>query len=697
MPTEEQKNVFLQELEAEKKAPEAAMPPNKKKSAIALFVVIFSLFILVIALFLFIMTVGGAGNPILKAFGVPEDGAKAFLLQTVDYTFMSIGVILLLIFSITLFIGFSIKKEEKLKKRGAFLFSGVSLGMIFLVVVVWLGMWNLVNMLVVEASPLGTVIEMSLEETENLKAPIDVSFSAEKIRQAIEKSGNKVKGFRWNFGDGFQPLSNSDTVEYRFTTAGKFEVQVEVIAESGETQVFPLKNRFLEIAEAEFSASPSSGNAPLRVEFNAENVLKGLSPSEFSWDFDGDGAVDETSKNPKIFHTFEQIGTYRVKLAVIETGGTIKRFERRIIVGGESADRVQAVIKTVPEILQGQPPFKVFFDASASKSADGKIVSYEWNFNDTTSRQKGETVNHTFNAAGTYNVELVITDEFGTQNTGRIEVVVAPIATAPQPVVRTTPKLENEEIRGLVPLAIKFDASGSLDQDNNIVRYEWDFDGDEEIDQTGDKVDYVFREAGEYEASLIITDADGNVGRMVVRVVAEKQGLQAKIVARPETGSAPLTVEFDASESWCEDEGCHINAFEWDFGDKTPIQSSGAQVKHFYPNVGQYEVKLTIYTDTDQKATTTKTVHVREVPLTSCFIASRTEGAAPLTVSFDPACAVGPVSIWEWDFGDGTTLKSRRPTHTFQDAGTYTIMLRVYDDKNNVDEKSLEIVVNPAQ
>jgi PKD repeat protein len=52
------------------------------------------------------------------------------------------------------------------------------------------------------------------------------------------------------------------------------------------------------------------------------------------------------------------------------------------------------------------------FDASASDDTDGTIVSYTWNFGDSTSGS-GITASHTFTEIGTFVVKLTVTDDIG--------------------------------------------------------------------------------------------------------------------------------------------------------------------------------------------------------------------------------------------------------------------------------------------
>lgn len=63
----------------------------------------------------------------------------------------------------------------------------------------------------------------------------------------------------------------------------------------------------------------------------------------------------------------------------------------------------------------GVVPLEVFFDASGSYDPDGNIISYEWDFKDGNTGG-GETINHTFTSARSYNIELTVTDDKGSIN-----------------------------------------------------------------------------------------------------------------------------------------------------------------------------------------------------------------------------------------------------------------------------------------
>jgi PKD repeat protein len=58
------------------------------------------------------------------------------------------------------------------------------------------------------------------------------------------------------------------------------------------------------------------------------------------------------------------------------------------------------------------------------------------------------------------------------------------------------------------------------------------------------------------------------------------------------------------------------------------------------------------------------------------FKASRTSGPPPLIVNFTDQ-STGEVTLWSWDFGDGSSSTKQNPTHIYNDYGSYTVTLTV--------------------
>jgi len=84
---------------------------------------------------------------------------------------------------------------------------------------------------------------------------------------------------------------------------------------------------------------------------------------------------------------------------------------------------------------------------------------------------------------------------------------------------------------------------------------------------------------------------------------------------------------------------------------------------------------------------------------TANFSASKENGEAPLTVTFDASNSSDNSAIidYQWDFGDGTEGTRRVVTHTFGDDGNYYVQLTVTDDSGYTNSTTTSIKVsNPA-
>ena len=72
----------------------------------------------------------------------------------------------------------------------------------------------------------------------------------------------------------------------------------------------------------------------------------------------------------------------------------------------------------------GEAPLDVQFDGSQSFDPDGTIVLFEWDFNDGSSIATGQSPSHEFETEGSFNVLLTVTDNFGSKNTGSLQIDV---------------------------------------------------------------------------------------------------------------------------------------------------------------------------------------------------------------------------------------------------------------------------------
>ncbi len=152
-------------------------------------------------------------------------------------------------------------------------------------------------------------------------------------------------------------------------------------------------------------------------------------------------------------------------------------------------------------------------------------------------------------------------------------------------------------------------------------------------------------------------------------VLLDLYPLLAKFDSDVTKGVLPLTVNFSDSSQG------NIKNRAWDFGDGTT--STLRNPSHTYENAGSYTVSLTV-SGPDTSATITKKdyIAVYKTAIIANFGSDISSGVLPLTVSFSDS-SQGDITTWAWDFGDGSTSTEKNPSHTYENAGSYTVSLTV--------------------
>jgi PKD repeat protein len=145
----------------------------------------------------------------------------------------------------------------------------------------------------------------------------------------------------------------------------------------------------------------------------------------------------------------------------------------------------------------------------------------------------------------------------------------------------------------------------------------------------------------------------------------------ASFTAGPTNGAAPLLVNFTDASSGT------VTGWAWVFGDGGT--STLASPSYSYANAGTFSVSLTVFgplgSNTLSLANYITVTNLLGAPVTA-FNASPMIGAAPLLVNFTDA-SVGTITNHSWNFGDGNTSVAVNPSHTYSNAGVYSVSLIV--------------------
>jgi PKD repeat protein len=502
-------------------------------------------------------------------------------------------------------------------------------------------------------------------------APLTVAFVA-----SASDSDGSIAGYLWTFGDG--ATSSQPNPTHLYTTSGDFVAMLEVTDNAGATT-----GATVDVSvsvppnpppTATASATPTSGKAPLVVTFTGGGTDSNGTIASYVWMF-GDGG-SSTLQNPT--HTYQTAGNFTATLTVTDNGGATGSTTVAITAGNNQPPAASA--SAAP--TGGKAPLVVAFTGSGT-DPDGTVASYAWAFGDG-GTSNVQNPSHTYQAAGNYNAILTVTDNNGASANATVPIA----AIANQPPTATASATPTS---GLAPLAVTFTGSGS-DPDGTIASYAWVFgDGGTSNAQNPS---HTYQTAGNFNATLTVTDNNGMTGSSSVAISASSAGNQpptASATATPTSGKAPLVVAFTGSGS---DTDGTIVSYAWTFGDGGT--SNAQNPSHTYQAAGNYTATLTV-TD-NAGATGSSTVGISaasNLPPSATASATPTSGTAPLLVTFTGSGtdADGTIASYAWTFGDGGTSSNQNPTHTYASGASFTATLTVTDNNGATGSSSVGVTV----
>ncbi|MEO1438309.1 MAG: PKD domain-containing protein, partial [Bacteroidota bacterium] len=256
-------------------------------------------------------------------------------------------------------------------------------------------------------SPLGCTVTETRPEEIGVFNPPTAAFSVNPTlcdpdpipftNLSLPGDGNIVQ-WTWDFGDG--NTSNAQNPVHQYTQAGSYQIQLILEDEYGCIDQVLQPIDWFPSPFTSIQPDVSGGCQPLTVQFmNTSFPLNGYT---ILWDF-GDG---NTSDQVSPTHTYQDLGTYTVTLTQTSpTGCTAQEVFPDLISVGEAPTPQFSVNQNACELAP-----VAFQDASSSTNSS--IASWFWDFGDGTTSD-AQDPNHLFNQAGSFLVELTVTNSAG--------------------------------------------------------------------------------------------------------------------------------------------------------------------------------------------------------------------------------------------------------------------------------------------
>jgi PKD repeat protein len=496
-----------------------------------------------------------------------------------------------------------------------------------------------------------------------------ISFSA----TGSNDPDGTIKAYLWYFGDGAVASGFNVTHAYGdgSPTPGKsYNVTLVVSDNDGGVGKHTLTLRIL-------------NRRPTAAANGA--TIKTMTPTSISGDAstDLDGKIiryEWSLHNGTVLHgspavvSYGDDGSYGIVLTVWDDDGV----QDSVSITMVALNQAPVVKMEANRTLVGTGD-SIHFDATDSSDIDGVITNYTWIFGDRTT-STGKSVDHAYVINGSYNVTLVLVDDDGAISFDTLRVIVGnspPVAVA-RANLGYVLTFEDVELNG----------TSSIDPDDNIATYAWDFgDG---YSATGEVVTHNYSDDGVYDVTLTVTDTGGAFGTNVVSVTV---GNRPPIASFPDL--SVMTGEparFHGGPS--SDRDGYLESFLWDLSGG--LVYSTANASHVWDRPGVYTVTLTVWDDDGASDETTFNVTVNNRSPIAVISASPLKTTLAHPVTFNGTNSVDPdgeIVNWTWIFGDGVRDYGEEVSHTYTVYGTYLATLTVRDDSGGINTSSVLITV----
>jgi beta propeller repeat protein len=196
-----------------------------------------------------------------------------------------------------------------------------------------------------------------------------------------------------NESEQFSPAIYGNRVVWSDTRNGFPKYDIYMCTISGDDTA-------LKPPTSNFTATPASGKAPLKVKFTSTSTE---SPTAWKWNF-GDGSPLSLEQNPE--HTYTKSGVYTVKHTAINAAGRDTEIKTKYI-------NVSPVLKAPVAAFSASPRSgKVSLKVQFTDKSANSPTSWKWSFGDGKySTQKNPA--HTYSKAGKYDISLTVKNAKG--------------------------------------------------------------------------------------------------------------------------------------------------------------------------------------------------------------------------------------------------------------------------------------------
>jgi|JI10StandDraft_1071094.scaffolds.fasta_scaffold00736_3 gliding motility-associated-like protein len=489
----------------------------------------------------------------------------------------------------------------------------------------------------------------------NIKAQVTANFSgsvtsgcAPLLVQFTDLSTGSPTSWNWVFGNG-NTSANPGPVSAIYPNPGTYTVTLTV--SNGASTDSETKLAYITVyakPTADFLLSEDTTCVGQNVLLTDASTINagGSALTSWSWDY-GDGTLQTVATNTTN-HTYSSVGLFPISVIVTDLNGCTGAKTKNVFIRNFPNPSF-----TATPTRGCTAPLLVSFTNTTSTVTGSTFL---WRFGDgATSASQNPT--HTYNAPGSYNVTLIVTqggctDSVKVNNRVVISDIVAGFNTSAATICEGS--------------SVSFTNTSAPAS----VNTSWDF-GDAGAAVTTN-ANHVYTTAGTYTVTMNATDANGCTGSATNTITVNSFPIVSFTSNVTQGCLVPFNVNFTNTSTGG-------STFNWNFGDGNT--SASPNPSHTYTAAGTYPVTLTVG---NAGGTCSDSLRINNyitiTPPVANFTTNPDSGCVSLNVVFTSTSTstFDPITSYEWTFGNGSATTAVPTTNnTYAASGVFSPRLIV--------------------
>ncbi len=486
----------------------------------------------------------------------------------------------------------------------------------------------------------------------NGQAPLEVQFNDTTTGYPTPES------WSWDIvnssGEVYSTLNQNFSYVFQYPDAYTITLQVANGSWASSTNVVVTVNS-PNAPVADFTAIPSSGTVPLTVAFT--DISSG-SPTSWDWSIDNSSGPVYSNTSQNFSYQFLYPDTYTVTLFVQDA------YQHSSMVSHQVNVLPPMLADFTSNVTGGLAPLDVQFNDTTI----GYPATWQWTIYDAGNNliysDTHQNISYHFNDPGTYNVMLQASNGTRTDSLSKLFTVDTPAALAASFIADHT--------SGMAPLTVQFNDTSA----GYPASWSWTI-----TNSTGpvyslasQNLTFTFLYPDTYTVMLQVvngTQSDSTSSQISVSALVP---LVAGFNANTTAGVAPLAVQLNDTSTG------YPASWQWTITDSNDVivdSDTNQNITYTFNAPDTYTVTLQVTNGTRTDTTSSQIIVTSPAQLFADFTAIPNSGVAPLAVQLNDTSTGYPQS-WEWNLGDSPANQTtRNVSYTYNDPGTYTVMLTV--------------------